>query len=352
MRGDRAKQWGLVDHVAKPQQFKDATAAHVQRLLDESSRDAAGPGIALTPLSREIDSVGIHYTHVDVVIDRAQRTATITVSAPIGAQPRSGIEIHAQGAGWWPLAMARELDDAILLLRLNELEIGTWILQTRGDPAAMLAMDETLAEHRADWLVNETIAMLRRTLARLDVSSRTLYALIDEGSCFAGTLAELALASDRSFMLQLPDEPDKAPRMTLSPANFGLYPMVNHQTRLLSRFCGDPAPVVKAQARIGAALDANAAIELGLVTFAPDDIDWADEVRLAIEERTSLSPDALTGMEASLRFGGAETLETRVFARLSAWQNWIFIRPNAVGEHGALKVFGTGRKAQFNWERV
>ncbi|MSR12991.1 MAG: benzoyl-CoA-dihydrodiol lyase [Gammaproteobacteria bacterium] len=352
VRGDRAKLWGLVDHIAKPQQFKDATAAHLQRLIDASTRPAASAGIALTPLARVIDDAGIHYSHVDVRLDRTQRTATIIVTAPTTAAVLSLAEIHSRAAAWWPLAMARELDDAILLLRLNELDIGTWILQTRGDPFAVLALDATLEAHQTDWFVHETIGMLRRTFARLDVSSRTLYALLDEGSCFTGTLAELALAADRSFMLQWPDEPERAPHLTLSHVNFGLYPMVNYQSRIQTRFCSDPVPVARVHAKIGTALDAAAALELGLVTFAPDDLDWADEVRLALEERTSLSPDALTGMEASLRFGGAETLETRIFSRLSAWQNWIFIRPNAVGEHGALKVFGTGRKAQFNWERV
>jgi benzoyl-CoA-dihydrodiol lyase len=226
------------------------------------------------------------------------------------------------------------------------------VLKTTGDYAQVLAADETLLRFGGDWLVKETLGMLRRTFARLDVSSRTLFALIDRDSCFAGTLAELAFAADRSFMLMQPDEPETAPLIRLSAMNFGALPMVNHQTRLLTRFCGDAAPVVAAEARIGEALDADAAMALGLVTFAPDDIDWDDEVRLAIEERASLSPDALTGMEASLRFPGAETMETRIFGRLSAWQNWIFIRPNAVGEHGALKVFGSGSKAQFNWERV
>jgi benzoyl-CoA-dihydrodiol lyase len=351
VRGDRAKQWGLVDHIAKPQQFKDALTTNAQRLAQASTREAGSSGITLTPLARSIDPAGIHYSHLDVRIDREQRTATFTIAAP-NAAPQALAEIHAQGAGWWPLAMARELDDAILLLRSNELEIGTWILQTRGDPITMLALDASLATHQSNWFVNETIGMLRRTFARLDVSSRTLYALVDAGSCFAGTLAELLFAADRSFMLQLPDDPDNAPTIMLSPANFGLYPMVNHQTRLLTRFCGNAAPVAAAHAKICERLDATAAMALGLVTFAPDDLDWADEVRLALEERASLSPDALTGMEASLRFGGAETMETRVFSRLSAWQNWIFIRPNAVGDNGALKVFGTGRKALFNWERV
>lgn len=248
--------------------------------------------------------------------------------------------------------MARELDDAILLLRLNELEVGTWILKTRGDPALLQASDDTMLALKEDWLVAETLGLLRRTLARLDVSSRSLYALIDEGSCFAGTLAELALCADRSYMLQLPDAPEQAPSLTLGEVNFGIYPMVNHQSRLATRFCGRPEPVAAAHAVKGQALGAQQATELGLVTFAPDDLDWADEVRLAIEERASLSPDALTGMEASLRFGGGESMETRIFGRLSAWQNWIFIRPNAVGEQGALKVFGTGSKAHFNWERV
>ncbi len=352
VRGDRARQWGLVDHTAKPQQFKEALTAQVQRLIAASPRGSAGAGIVLTPLTRVIDASGVRYEHVEVVIDRKARTATFTISAPVIPPPATLDEIHAQGATWWPLAMARELDDAILLLRLNELEIGTWILQTRGSPAVMQAIDASLLALRADWLVTATIGMLRRTLARLDVSSRSLYALLDEGSCFVGTLAELALAADRSYMLQLPEDSPSAPSMRLTQVNFGLYPMVNHQTRLTTRFCGEAAPVAAAYAAINESLPAERAMALGLVTFAPDDIDWGDEVRLAIEERASLSPDALTGMEASLRFGGQESMETRVFGRLSAWQNWIFIRPNAVGEHGALKVFGSGSKAQFNWERV
>lgn len=352
VRGDRAREWGLVDHTAKPQRFKAESAAHVERLIAASHRPDAAQGVALTPLSRVIDAAGLHYQHVDVVIDRRARTATMTVSAPANPQPSTLAAIHALGAAWWPLAMARELDDAILLLRLNELDIGTWILKTRGTPTTLHAIDATLLAHRADWLVNATIGFLRRTLARLEVSSRSLYALLDEGSCFVGTLAELALAADRSYMLQLPDDSPQAPTFCLTEVNFGLYPMVNHQTRLLTRFCGVTAPVAAAREHMGQLLNAERALALGLVTFAPDDIDWAHEVRLALEERTSLSPDALTGMEASLRFGGQESMETRVFGRLSAWQNWIFIRPNAVGEHGSLKVFGTGSKAQFNWERV
>ena len=248
--------------------------------------------------------------------------------------------------------MARELDDAILLLRTNELDIGTWVLKTSGDASHVLAVDATLLRHQSHWFVRETIGMLRRTLARLDVTSRTLFALIEPGSCFAGTLFELALAADRSYMLALPDDEAAAPKIALSALNFGAYPMVNGQPRLVARFYGETEPMANAKKAIGRALPADAALDLGLVTAAPDELDWADEVRVALEERASLSPDALTGMEANLRFGGAETMETRVFGRLSAWQNWIFIRPNAVGEAGALKVFGTGNKARFNWDRV
>ena len=358
VRADRAKSWGLVDHSAKPQAFAQAVREHAQRLAaaSEPPREAAGltptPGITLTPLKCAIDASGYHYEYVDAVIDRAARTATLTVSGPKQAQPDAIEGVLAAGVAWWPLQMARELDDTILMLRTNELEIGTWQLKTRGDIDSVLAVDAVLAKHRAHWFVRETVGLLRRTLARLDVSSRTLFAIIDKGSCFAGTLAELALAADRSYMLQLPDAPDQAPRITLSELNFGSYPMANRLTRLLTRFCERQEPVEEARQVIGKKLDAHDAAKLGLVTFTPDDLDWDEEVRIALEERASLSPDALTGMEASLRFTGAETMETRIFARLSAWQNWIFIRPNAVGEQGALKVFGTGSKAKFNWERI
>ena len=352
VRADRAKQWKLVDHVAKPQQFAQAVKERVAALSSHSGRSSEGACVTLAPLQRRIDDTGYYYPHVDVVLDRSARTAAITVSAPSGGQPISLDAIRAAGANWWPLAMARELDDAILMLRTNELEIGVWILKTRGDIDAVLTADAALQQYARDWFVRATIGMLRRTLARLDVSSRTLFAIIDESSCFAGTLLELALAADRSYMLLLPEEEAAAPRIALSAMNFGAYPMVNHQTRIETRFCGDQRAVDAARAVVGDKLSAALAEELGLVTFAPDDIDWADEVRLAIEERASLSPDALTGMEASLRFAGAETMETRIFGRLSAWQNWIFNRPNAVGDQGALKVFGTGSKAKFNWERT
>jgi benzoyl-CoA-dihydrodiol lyase len=352
VRADRAKEWKLVDHIAKPQAFAQAVKERVAAQASTSTRPGSGPGISLAQLKRTIDNAGYHYEHVDVALDRRARTATIAVSAPRSPQPSEPAAIVQAGASWWPLAMARELDDAILLLRTNDLELGTWILKTRGDIDAVLAADRTLDEHRAHWLVRETIGLIRRTLARLDVSARTLFAIVDQGSCFAGTLAELAFAADRSYMLELPaDEPD-APRIALSPLNFGAYPMANHLSRLATRFCGEAKPVERARARLGEKLPAEAARALGLVTFTPDDLDWDEEVRIAIEERTSLSPDALTGLEANLRFTGAETMDTRIFGRLTAWQNWIFNRPNAVGEQGALKVFGTGSKAKFNWERV
>jgi benzoyl-CoA-dihydrodiol lyase len=352
VRADRAKQWRLVDYVAKPQQFTGAVSQRTAALCALSTRRGTGKGVPLTPLARKLDGDGYHYRNVNVQIDRNSRTATITVHGPEDGQPSDGAAIREAGTQWWPLAVARELDDAILMLRANELEIGTWLLKTRGDIDSVLAMDATLEAKRDDWFVRETIGLLRRTLARLDVSSRTLFAIVDQGSCFAGTLLELALAADRSYMLMLPERQSEAPRVALSPLNFGTYPMVNRLSRLATRFCGEERPVEALRACVGEKLNAAAALDAGLVTFAPDDIDWEEEVRIAIEERASLSPDALTGMEANLRFAGPETMETRIFGRLSAWQNWIFNRPNAVGEHGALKVYGSGAKARFNWERV
>ena len=354
VRADRAKQWKLIDHLAKPQQFQEAVAAHAAALAAQSVRPPLGSagGVALKPLRRTIEDSAYRYTYVDASIDREARTASITVTAPVTPQPEDVEGILALGADWWPLAMARELDDAILMLRTNEPEIGTWILKTRGDANAVTACDAMLHKHAAHWFVRETVGMLRRTLSRLDVSSRTLFAIVDPGSCFAGTLAELALAADRSYMLLLPEDDPSAPRITLSHMNFGPYAMANHLTRIATRFAGEAEPVKAARATIGDHLPASLAAQLGLVTFTPDDIDWDEEVRIAIEERASLSPDALTGMEANLRFPGAETMETRIFGRLSAWQNWIFNRSNAIGEQGALKVYGSGTKAKFNWERV
>jgi benzoyl-CoA-dihydrodiol lyase len=352
VRAQRAQQWRLIDGHAKPQQFAQAVNERALALASRSDRPQDARGVTLTPLARSVDDAGYRYEHVDVRIDRRARSATITVSAP-KTPAAEGLEpILAAGASWWPLAMARELDDAILLLRTNELDIGTWILRTSGDAAHVLAADATLLRHQSNWFVREVTGMLRRTLARLDVTSRTLFALIEPGSCFAGTLLELALAADRSYMLALPDADATAPKITLSALNFGAYPMVNGHSRIVARFYGDAAPIARANGAVGKALAAAEALELGLVTAAPDELDWTDEVRVALEERASLSPDALTGMEANLRFGGAETMETRIFGRLSAWQNWIFIRPNAVGETGALKTFGTGNKAKFNWDRV
>jgi benzoyl-CoA-dihydrodiol lyase len=353
VRADRARDWRLVDHVAKPQQFDDMVKARALELAKQSTRHGgASHGVKLTPLKRSVDATGYHYELVDVVVDRSARTATVTVQGPQEPLPQTAEDILKQGVAWWPLKLARELDDAILMLRTNELELGLWLLKTRGDPAAVLEADKTLAAHAQHWFVHETLGMLRRTLGRLDVSSRSMFAIIDQQSCFAGTLLELALAADRSYMLQLPDDPQDAPRIALSAQNFGAYPMVNGISRVEARFCGEHEPIAAAKKDLGVQLDAAQALALGLVTVAPDDLDWDDEVRIAIEERASLSPDALTGMEASLRFTGPENMATRVFGRLSAWQNWIFNRPNAVGEQGALKVYGSGAKAKFNWERV
>jgi benzoyl-CoA-dihydrodiol lyase len=352
VRGQRAVDWRLVDAVAKPAQFAQVVQERAQTLAARSDRPAGAKGVALVPLRRRIEADAIRYTHVDVQIDRARRTATFTVKAPAAAQPADIAGIEAAGAAWWPMQMARELDDAILEMRTNELDIGTWLLKTEGDAQAVLACDAALQAHQGHWFVREVTGLLRRTLARLDVSSRSLFALVEPGSCFAGTLAELAFAADRTYMLALPDDAARAPRLQLGEVNFGTYPMVNGQSRLARRFYEEEAPLAAARAAIGQALDADQALALGLVTAAPDDIDWADEVRLAIEERAAMSPDALTGMEANLRFASKETMETRIFGRLTAWQNWIFQRPNAVGEKGALKVYGKGEKAAFDLNRV
>jgi benzoyl-CoA-dihydrodiol lyase len=352
VRGQRAVEWRLVDAAVKPAKF----GAHVQEraaeLALQSDRPAGAKGVALSRIERTDSADALRYEHVNVEIDRAKRTATVTIKAPTSAAPQDLAGIEAAGAAWWPLAMARQLDDAILCLRTNELDIGTWLLKTEGDAASVLAVDASLLQHQNHWLVRETIGLLRRTLARLDVSSRTLFALIEPGSCFAGTLAELAFAADRSYMLALPDDADRAPRLALSEANFALYPMVNDQTRLARRFYDEAEPLQAARDAIGQTLDADQAHALGLVTAAPDDIDWDDEIRIAIEERSAMSPDALTGLEANLRFASKENMATRIFGRLTAWQNWIFQRPNAVGEKGALKVYGKGDKAQFDLNRV
>ena len=351
VRAPRAKEWRLVDAIAKPQQFAAKVKERALALAEASDRPTGAKGVTLTPIVRTITGEGYSYDYVDVRVDKKARTATLTVRGPYEPEPEWAEAIVARGAKWWPLAMARELDDAILMLRTNRLDIGTWILKTSGDIDRVLACDAALATNAQHWFVRETIGMLRRTLARIDVTSRTLFALIEKGSCFAGTLLEIALAADRQYMMSLPDDSAR-PRIALSEMNFGIYPAVHGQSRIAARFYAEEEPVAAARAAIGAKLDAAAAMGLGLATAAPDDLDWNDEVRIAIEERASLSPDALTGMEANLRFGPGETMETRVFGRLSAWQNWIFNRPNAVGDQGALKVFGTGHKAKFNWDRV
>jgi benzoyl-CoA-dihydrodiol lyase len=352
VRGQKAKEWRLVDDIAKPAQFAAKVRERALELARQSDRPAGAKGVALTPLQRTIDPDALRYPNVTVAIDRQKRTATFTVKAPQGAQPTDIAAIEAAGAAWYPLAMARELEDAILSMRTNELDIGTWLVKTEGDPKAVLAMDATLMAHSGHWLVRETIGYLRRTFSRLDVSSRSLFALIEPGSCFAGTFLELALACDRSYMLALPDDAARAPTITVDEANFGLYPMATGQSRLQRRFYNEEPALEAVRGKAGKPLDGAAALAVGLVTSAPDDIDWADETRIAIEERVSMSPDALTGMEANLRFNGPENMFTRVFGRLTAWQNWIFQRPNAVGEKGALKVYGKGDKAAFDWNRV
>jgi len=349
VRGKRAKEWRLVDEVVKPKEFADYVRRRARELAQQSDRPENARGVPLTPLKRTIDDDGYHYEFVDARIDRAARRATLTVRSPNGGQPEDISAILALGADWWPLQMGRELDDAILMLRTNDLDIGTWLLKTSGDVDRVLAVDATLARLADHWFVRETIGLLRRTLARLEVSSRTLIALIESGSCFAGTLAELALAADRAYMQDLEEAQTQ---IALSELNFGAYPRVDGPSRIEARFYREAEPLAKARAAIGRKVSASEASDLGLVTAALDDIDWDDEIRIVLEERASMSPDALTGMEANLRFGVAETMETRVFGRLSAWQNWIFIRPNAVGETGALKVFGTGNKAKFDWDRV
>ncbi|MGC7405939.1 2,3-epoxybenzoyl-CoA dihydrolase [Pandoraea pneumonica] len=351
IRGERAKQWRLVDEVVKPAQFAQTISARALELAQQSDRPG-GKGVALTRIERTDEPDAIRYEFVDVEIDRVNRTASLTVKAPKSAPPQDIDGIEAAGVRWWPLQMARELDDAILNLRTNELDIGTWLLRTEGEAQHVLAADASLIAHQGHWLVRETIGLLRRTFARIDVSSRSLFALIEPDSCFTGTLAEFAFAADRTYMAALPASEEDEPAITLSEVNFGLLPMVTDQSRLARRFYEDNAELAAVRETIGRPVRPDEAERLGLVTAAVDDLDWPDEIRIAIEERAAMSPDALTGLEANLRFNGKETMNTRIFGRLSAWQNWIFIRPNAVGEKGALKVYGKGSKAQFDLNRV
>jgi benzoyl-CoA-dihydrodiol lyase len=351
VRGQRAKDWRLVDEIVKPQQFEEHIKQRALRFAELSDRPANAKGVTLTPLKKTADDKGLHYEYVDVQCNRAARTATITVRAPETVTVQTIEKALGAGAGWWPLQMARELDDAILNLRTNELELGLWIIKTTGNPEAVLALDEFILGNLGNWFVHEVLGMMRRTFARLDVTSRSMYAIVEPGSCFAGTLLELALAADRVYMRDA-EEGASVATMALSKMNFGALPMVNHLSRLAARFYEDAAQIESLRKQIGKKLSAREALVAGLVTSAPDDLDWEDEIRQAIESRAAQSPDALTGLEANLRFGPVETQETRIFGRLSAWQNWIFVRPNAVGANGALKVYGTGAPVKFDWERV
>ena len=351
VRGQKAKDWRLVDDIAKPAVFAQKVQERALALAAGSNRPEGAQGISLTSLVRTFEADRLSYAHLTVEIDRAKRTATFVAKAPAGAIESDAAAIEAAGVNWYPLAFARDLEDAILHLRTNELDIGTWLIGSQGDAKNVLAMDAVLQAQAGHWLVRETVGYLRRTFSRLDVSSRSLFALVDEGSCFAGTFLEMALACDRIYHLALPDS-DTPPTITVGEVNFGLYPMATDQSRLQRRFYEEVPALEAVRAKAGQALDADAAFALGLNTSNPDDIDWADETRIAIEERVAMSPDALTGMEANLRFNGKENMVTRVFGRLTAWQNWIFQRPNAVGEKGALKVYGKGDKAAFDWNRV
>ena len=350
VRGQRAKDWRLVNEVVKPQQFAEYIKQRARQLAEQSDRPADARGVTLTPLERTASEAGLRYKFVEVQYNREARTATITVHAPEQTGGDTVESVLAAGASWWPLQMARELDDAILTLRTSELELGLWIFKTTGNPDAVLATDEFLLAHQDNWFVREVLGMLRRTLARIDVTSRSLFAIIEPHSCFAGSLLELALAADRVYMLDTQE--GEPATVTLSKIHFGALPMTNHLSRLEARFYQSAERIDALRSQVGKKLSAKDAVDAGLVTSAPDDLDWEDELRQAIESRAAQSPDALTGLEANLRFGGAETLETRIFGRLSAWQNWIFIRPNAVGPSGALKVYGTGAPVKFNRERV
>jgi benzoyl-CoA-dihydrodiol lyase len=346
--GHKAAQWRLVDEVVPRPQWDAKVGARAMELADRSTRNLGRTrGIELTPLQKTRTSDAISYPHVAAVLDRDRGVAEITIRGPQSDAPASIEEAHKTGAGFWTLAMTRELDDLILDLRTNETELGTWVLRTSGDEARVLAHDGLLlANANTDWLANEIVLYLKRVLKRFDVTSRSLIALIEPGSCFAGSLLEVALAADRSYMLQ------GASTITVSAMNLGPLPMGNGLTRLETRFLGDDASLAAIDKQAGEPLEADEAERLGLVTFAPDDIDWEDEVRIAIEERASFSPDALTGLEANYRFAGPETIETKIFGRLTAWQNWIFYRPNASGPDGALRAYGTGKRAAFDRKRV
>jgi benzoyl-CoA-dihydrodiol lyase len=362
VRGKQAVEWRLVDEVIPKRQWDEKVRERATAAAARSRRPADAVGITLPPLQREETEDGIKYRHVEATFDRAEGLVNVTVFGPEGDVPDTVERVHELGAEFWPLAMTRELDDLILRLRANELELGTWVIRTRGAIEDALAFERVIAEHSGsakspgDWLVNEIRHYFKRTLKRLDVTSRSLIALIEPRSCFAGALLELALACDRQYMLdgfmEDHDEEGEPAQIVLSASNFGTFPMGNGLSRLGSRFWGDDEAVAKLRQETDRRIDAAEALSLGLVTDAPDDIDWEDEVRIMLEERASLSPDALTGMEANHRFVGPETMETRIFGRLTAWQNWIFVRPNASGDDGALRRYGTGRKADFDRKRT
>lgn len=354
MRGKRAVKWKLIDELIPRSKFIEKVKERALEFAQKSSRPENEKGIILTPLNRKIEEDRIIYDHLSIEFERQSGIVNLTVHAPEGDLPSTPESIQAAGANYWPLAMARELDDAIMHLSFNELELGTWVLRTKGDADQLLTVDQTLIQHQEHWLVREIILNLKRVFKRLDLVARSLVALIEPGSCFTGTLLELVLAADRSYMLDGTfEDTDEVPAI-LRPTemNFGALPMCNDLTRLQTRFIDDAENVENVRNEISNNLDAATADELGLVTFIPDDIDWEDEVRIAVEERASFSPDALTGMEASLRFAGPETLETKIFGRLTAWQNWIFQRPNAVGEEGALKLYGSGKQSNYDKKRV
>jgi len=354
IRGRKAVDWRLVDEVAPASKFADAVKERALELAAKSDRPSDGTGVKLKPLNKTITENAIAYSLVSVELDRGARIATINITGPDTAPPADIAAAEGLGDQFWPLRLARELDDALLEIRFNELEVAVVQFKSAGDPAMVLAYDDFMDSNGKHWLMRELLLYWRRVLKRVDLTSRTLAVMAEPGSCFAGTLAELLFAADRSYMADGQFEGDNRPEATiaLGPLNFGAYPMSNGITRLETRFLGEPEAVEAAKAKQGEALDASAADELGLVTFAFDDIDWEDEVRIFLEERASFSPDALTGMEANLRFAGPETMETRIFGRLTAWQNWIFQRPNAVGADGALQRYGSGKRADFNMERV
>ncbi|MFZ0845954.1 MAG: 2,3-epoxybenzoyl-CoA dihydrolase [Pseudolabrys sp.] len=354
MRGAKAVEWRLVDEVVPNSKWKETVAARAHEIAERSDRPKDGKGISLTPLARKIEGDRITYSNVDVEIDRPRGLVTITVRGPSQALPASLDAAHALGDKFWPLTVARELEDAILHLRANEAAIGVVLLRTEGNTLAVLDYDAFLSQYDSDWLMREIRHYLKRTLKRIDVTPKSFIALIEPGSCFAGTLAELAFAADRSFMLVGTREGGnhEPAAIVLGHVNFGLYPMGNGLTRLQTRFLGEPDTLKIAQSKIGIAMEGETAAELGLVTAAYENFDWDDELRVMLEERASFSPDAMTGMEANLRFAGPETMETKIFGRLTAWQNWIFQRPNAIGEQGALKLYGSGVSPTFNKERV